>query len=317
MSIRHRYEVPDELDGLRLDRCIAALNDDWTRSRARKLIDGGHVSLGGSASKASNVVHTGDIVTIDEPDPQPLESAPEDIPLDVVYEDSELLVVNKATGMVIHPAAGNPAGTLVNALLHHCTDLSGIGGVERPGIVHRLDKDTTGLLVVAKTDRAHLGLSIAFRQRKVHKTYLAVCYGAPDNREGVIDAPIDRNPRERKQMAIVADGRPARTLYEVVDSTTGAAAMACKPISGRTHQIRVHMAHIGHALIGDPLYGGRQWRNIEDPIKQTACKSFPRQALHAWRLAFTHPVSGEAVAFEAPVPDDLRELIETLQLEFP
>ncbi len=316
MSTRHRFLVPDDLEGSRLDRCLAALQTDWTRSRARKLIDGGFVLLGDSTVKASTVVHAGDEITVDEPDPQPLDAAPEDIPLDILYEDSELLILNKPTGMVIHPAAGNPSGTLVNALLHHCSDLSGIGGVERPGIVHRLDKDTTGLLIVAKTDRAHLNLSIAFRQRKVHKTYLGVCYGTPES-TGVIDAPIDRNPRERQQMAVVSSGRPARTLYEVISTNTGMATVACKPISGRTHQIRVHMAHIGHALVGDALYSGRQWRNLSDPTIQAACRSFPRQALHAWRIGFTHPVSGDDVEFEAPVPDDLRRLIEILRLSLP
>ena len=314
MATRHRFEVPDELDGSRLDRCLAALNPDWTRSRARKLIDSGAVALNGSETKASSTVRAGDEITVVEPDPLPLDAEAEDIPLDIVFEDEDILVVNKATGMVIHPAAGNPRGTLVNALLHHCNDLSGIGGVERPGIVHRLDKETTGLLVVAKTDRAHLALSIAFRQRKIRKTYFGVCFGVPRETEGLVDAPIDRHPRERQHMAVVEGGRPARTLFEVLDSAAAVAAVACQPITGRTHQIRVHMAHIGHALVGDPLYSGRQWRNIPDPQQQAAVRSIPPQALHSWRLAFSHPDSGDPVEFLAPLPEDLRYLTEALGL---
>jgi 23S rRNA pseudouridine1911/1915/1917 synthase len=258
------------------------------------------------------LVTAGDRLTVDEPDPQSLDVAPEDIPLDVVFEDADLLVVNKPPGLVVHPAAGNPSGTLVNALLHHCDDLSGIGGVARPGIVHRLDKDTTGLMVVAKNDRAHQALTIAFRWRKVDKVYLAVCYGVPSDDEGVVDAPLDRHPRQRQQMAVVDDGRPARTIYEVRRRWDGTALLHCRLVTGRTHQIRVHMAHVGHALVGDPIYAGRQWRAIRDPRAAAACRSFPRQALHAMRLAFDHPVSGQRVSFEAEAPEDLRRLITTL-----
>ena len=211
MSTRRIFEVPDALEGGRLDRALAEIHGSWTRSRVRKLIDGGHVTINDSPAKASAKVRGGDQVVVDEPPIESLDTEAEDIPLSVLYEDGDLLVVNKPTNLVIHPAAGNPTGTLVNALLHHCDDLSGIGGVYRPGIVHRLDKDTTGVLVVAKSDRAHLALSLDFRNRKIGKTYLAVCYGTPKKEEGVIDAPIDRHPRERQQMAVVATGRPART----------------------------------------------------------------------------------------------------------
>ena len=313
MSTRHVLTVPEDLEGIRLDRCIADLHPEWTRSRTRKLVDGGHVALNDGPAKASAKVHTGDRIVVDEPPAEPLDAEAEDIPLYIIFEDDDLLVIDKPTGLVIHPAAGNPSGTLVNALLHHCTDLSGIGGVERPGIVHRLDKDTTGLLAVAKSDRAHLGLSLAFRNRKVHKTYLSVCYGTPKNSEGVIDAPIDRHPRDRQHMAVVAGGRPARTVYEVRESFGGTSLVECRPVTGRTHQIRVHMAHIGHALIGDPLYAGRQWRGLTDPQAASACRSFPRQALHAWRLEFTHPVSKETVSFEAPPPDDFEALAALLR----
>jgi 23S rRNA pseudouridine1911/1915/1917 synthase len=313
VTTRHDLAVSTELEGSRLDTCLAALVPRWTRSRVRRLIDGGHVTVNGSSVRPSYTVRAGDLIVVCEPALATLDLEPENIPLDIVFEDGELLVLNKPAGLVIHPAAGNPAGTLVNALLHHCDDLSGIGGVERPGIVHRLDKDTTGLMVVAKTDRAHLALSIAFRRREVAKTYLAVCYGVPRDSEGVIDAPIDRHPKDRQQMAVVPSGRPARTLYHVEEAFADTSLVGCRLVTGRTHQIRVHMAHRGHALIGDPLYSGRQWRNLADPDVRHACRDFPRQALHAWRLGFTHPVTREEVEFEAPVPDDMAGLIEILR----
>jgi len=313
VTTHHDFQVPPELDGARLDRCLAELHPDWTRSRVRRLIDAGHVQLNQETVKPSATVHHGDLIAVDEPALEPLDTEAEDIPLDIVFEDDDILLVNKPVGLVIHPAAGNPSGTLVNALLHHCSDLSGIGGVERPGIVHRLDKDTTGLLVVAKSDRAHLGLSLAFRNRKIHKTYLAICYGTPSEPDGVVDAPIDRHPRERQRMAVIATGRTARTLYHVDEEIAGASLISARPITGRTHQIRVHMAHVGHAIVGDPLYAGRQWRNLTDPQARAACRSFPRQALHARRLEFTHPVTGEEVAFEAPVPADIEGLVTTLR----
>jgi 23S rRNA pseudouridine1911/1915/1917 synthase len=313
VTSRHDFTVPEELEGIRLDRCLAELNPDWTRSRARRLIDGEHVLINNASGKASTTVHAGDSVVVDEPPLRPVEVEAENIPLDVIHEDGDILIINKPAGLVIHPAAGNPSGTLVNALLHHCQDLSGIGGFERPGIVHRLDKDTTGIIVVAKSDRAHLALSIAFRRHTVRKTYLAVCYGTPKATEGVIDAPIDRHPRQRHEMAVVTEGRPARTLYSVEEEFVGTSMMSCHPVTGRTHQIRVHMAHIGHAIVGDPLYAGRQWRNLADPRVQSACRSFPRQALHARHIAFEHPVTKEEVEFEAPLPPDLEQLLHVLR----
>ncbi len=313
MTTRHEFTVPDELQGTRLDLCLVELHPEWSRSRVRKLVDGGHVRLNERTAKASTSVQVGDSIVVDEPSPQPLEVEAEDIPLDVLHEDADILVLNKPADLVIHPAAGNPSGTLVNALLHHCRDLSGIGGVERPGIVHRLDKNTTGIMVVAKSDRAHLALSIAFRRHEVRKTYAALCFGVPAEREGVVDAPIDRHPRHRKEMAVVKEGRRARTLYQVDASFGGASLLSCRPVTGRTHQIRVHMAHIGHAIVGDPLYAGRQWRNLSEPTAQAACRAFARQALHAQRLEFEHPVTKELVEYEAPLPPDLEDLIEVLR----
>jgi len=309
----HTFSVPKGLSGSRLDRCIAELRDGWTRSKARRLIDDGRVSLNGSPAKPAAVVAAGDVIVVDEPPPAPIGASAEDIPLKIDYEDEDILVLDKPAGLVIHPAAGHPSGTLVNALLAHCDDLSGIGGAERPGIVHRLDRDTSGLMVVAKSERAHLSLSLAFRRRQVEKIYVAVCFGVPLPPEGVIEEPVGRHPVRRRQMAIVASGRAARTLYTVVESLVGAAVVHCHPITGRTHQIRVHMAHIGHPLVGDPLYAGRQWRNLSDPARQTACRDFPRQALHARRLAFAHPVTGERVEFESEPPPDFRQLVESLR----
>ncbi len=313
MSTTHRLVVGEAEAGLRLDRALAAMHPDWTRSRARRLIDDGRVMVDGRPAKPAAVVRLGEVVEVREPPAAALDAEPEAIDLDVLFEDSDLIVINKPSGLVIHPAAGNPSGTLVNALLHHCQDLSGIGGVERPGIVHRLDKDTTGVMVVAKTDRAHLALSLAFRRRQVDKTYLAICYGVPDPAEGVIDAPIGRHQRDRQQMAVVASGRASRTRYRVEEVLAGTAVVSCRPVTGRTHQIRVHLAHLGHALVGDGVYSGRQWRGLSEPRAAAACRDYPRQALHAWRLAFRHPVSGQQVEFEAPVPADLERLLTVLR----
>lgn len=312
MSTRHRFTVGPEHEGLRLDRALTLLEPAWSRSRVRRLIDNDRVRVDDARPRPAIRVTAGMVIEVDEPAPQPVSTRPQEIPLTVLYEDADLLVIDKPAGLVIHPAAGNPTGTLVNALLHHCRDLSGIGGAERPGIVHRLDKDTTGAMVVAKSDRAHLALSLAFQQRRVEKTYLAICYGVPDPAEGVIDEPVGRHPRDRKRMAIRRDGRPARTLYRCERVFAGNALVACRLVTGRTHQIRVHLAHRGHGLVGDPMYSGRQWRNLTDPGHRTACRDFPRQALHAWRLAFVHPVSGVELELEAPLPDDLEALLEAL-----
>jgi 23S rRNA pseudouridine1911/1915/1917 synthase len=313
VSPLYRFTVDDRLAGARLDRCVADLHGEWSRSRVRRLIDDGHVLLNDEPAKPATQVAAGDRIQVDEPAPQKLDLVAEDIPLVILHEDDELLVLDKPPGLVIHPAAGNRSGTLVNALLRHCGELSVIGGVERPGIVHRLDKDTSGLMVVAKTERAHLALSIAFRRREIEKRYLAACFGLPAAGSGVIEGAVGRHPTERKQMAVVASGRQARTLYRVVERFAGTCLVECRPITGRTHQIRVHMAHLGHAVVGDPVYSGRQWRGLEDPRHRAACRDFPRQALHAWRLAFNHPLSGERSEFEAAPPVDFQDLVTVLR----
>ncbi len=308
-----RLVVPADAAGLRLDRFLAGSGHGWSRSQVARWIEAGHATRNGRATKPAQLLSPGDVIEVTPPAPTPSEVLPQAIPLDVLYEDSHLIVINKPPGLVIHPAAGNPDGTLVNALLAHCRDLSGIGGVERPGIVHRLDKDTSGVLIAAKTDLAHRALSLSFRWRTTDKRYLAVVYGAPKTAEGVVDAPIARHPTERKRMAVVPGGRPARTLWWVRERFDGGALVECRLVTGRTHQVRVHLAHIGHALVGDPTYSGRQWRTIEDGRVAAVCRDFPRQALHAWKLTITHPVTGEPMTFEAPLPGDILGLLAALR----
>lgn len=305
--------VPPEQEGLRLDRFVAEARGEWSRSQVARWIRDGHVTRNGAAGKPGALVRAGDVVEVRPPAVAPSPLEPQAIPLDVLYEDEHLIAVNKPPGLVIHPAAGNPDGTLVNALLAHCRDLSGVGGVERPGIVHRLDKDTSGVLVAAKSDAAHRALSLAFRWRTTDKRYLAVVYGAMGAAEGVVDRPLARHPSERKRMAVVPGGRPARTLWTLREPLPGTSLVECRPVTGRTHQIRVHLAHIGHAVVGDPVYAGRQWRGVEPPAAAAACRTFPRQALHAWRLTIAHPESGEPITLEAPLPADMAALLAALR----
>jgi len=284
--------------GERLDAYLARAVPDLSRSHAQKLIEAGRVLVNGRPAKAALRLAPGDEVRVHVPEPQPITPLPEPIRLEVVYEDADLIVVNKPAGLTVHPAPGHPSGTLVNALLAHCPDLSGINGELRPGIVHRLDKDTSGLLVVAKNDRAQLALSEQFAGREVLKAYLALVEGRPPP-AGVIDAPIGRHPAQRKRMAVLAEGRPARTRYRVVAQWDEAALVVALLETGRTHQVRVHFAAIGHPVVGDPVYGRRS------PL-------VARQFLHAWRLGFRHPRIGAWLEFEAPLPEDLRSALATL-----
>jgi 23S rRNA pseudouridine1911/1915/1917 synthase len=305
--------VTAENAGLRLDRFLAGSGHGWSRSQVTRWITAGSVSRNGAPCKPAQFLHAGDVIEVLPPPVVPSELLPQEMPLDVLFEDEHLIVINKPPGLVIHPAAGNPDGTLVNALLAHCRNLSGVGGVERPGIVHRLDKDTSGVLVAAKSDAAHRALSLSFRWRTTDKRYLAVVYGEPRSDDGVVDAPIARHQTERKRMAVVPGGRQARTLYWVRERFSGCALLECRLVTGRTHQVRVHMAHIGHALVGDAVYAGRQWRMIEDAAVAERCRSFPRQALHAWKLTITHPATGTPMTFEAPLPTDIEELLTSLR----
>jgi 23S rRNA pseudouridine1911/1915/1917 synthase len=290
--------------GQRVDRYLAQAVPDLSRSFIQRLIENGRVTVGTQAPKASYRVEPGDVVTVRVPPPEPTDVRPESIPLCIVYEDADILVVDKPAGMVVHPAHGHSSGTLVNALLARCPDLTGIGGAIRPGIVHRLDKDTSGLLVVAKNDAAHHGLQEQFKQRRVHKTYLALTEGVLRVAHGVIDAPIGRDPSHRQRMAVqTRGGREARTEYHVLEQFPSHSLVSAEPVTGRTHQIRIHLAYIGHPIVGDRVYGFRKQRQ---PLE--------RQFLHAARLAFELPSTGTPVEFSSALPPELAALLESLRL---
>jgi 23S rRNA pseudouridine1911/1915/1917 synthase len=272
----------------------------------------------GVVRKPSYKVKPGDRITGRLPDPQPAVVLPEAIPLDIVYDDDDLIVLNKPAGLVVHPAAGHPGGTLVNALLYRYPNLEGIGGEKRPGIVHRLDKDTSGIMVVTKSARAHLHLSEQFKQRHIRKTYLALVLGSPDRQDGVIDQPIGRHPTDRKRMSTVSrHTRKALTLWRVRERFEVCTLLEVDLKTGRTHQIRVHCKAMGHTIVGDPVYGGRSQRRVYNRGNQAAYQiltTAERQMLHAWRLEFDHPVSGHPLRFTAPVPNDMSTLIDTLRI---
>lgn len=300
-------------DGARLDRALAARLPEHSRSYIARLIDDGRVTLEGKPARASMRVAGGQIAAVDVPPPAPTTASSQEMPLSILFEDGDLVVIDKPAGLVVHPAAGHADSTLVNALLFHIHDLSGIGGELRPGIVHRLDKDTSGVMVIAKNDAAHRKLSAVWGTDAVRKEYVAVVYGTPQKPRGTIDAPIGRDPRNRKRMAIVAGGRRAVTDYEVIEVLRHASVVRCVLRTGRTHQIRVHLKSIGHPIIGDPVYSGPQWRGIPDKRLQKAISSFGRQALHAVSLQIPHPETDKVLVFTAPVPEDMRSLIDALR----
>ena len=284
--------------GTRLDQYLATQLPELSRARIQALIKAGDITVNDRPCKAKLPVERGMSIRVNIPEPTPAAAQPQDLPISVLYEDAHLIVVDKESGMVVHPAAGNPDGTLVNALLHHCGDLSGIGGVERPGIVHRLDKDTSGCIVVAKNDAAHLSLTTQFAERDTAKIYLAVVQGCPREPKGTVFTNIGRHPVNRLKMAVVnpGSGKPAITDYELLhyDPATDSSLVLCTLHTGRTHQIRVHMLHLGHPLIGDPIYA--------HPQRQKARPG--RLMLHAWRLAFNHPADGRRISLEAPIPPE-------------
>ena len=300
--------LPAESAGLRLDRALALAIPTHSRERLKALIAAGEVSVDEAPARdPSSRVRGGEAIRVHLPVATPAEAAPQAIPLNIVFEDEHLLVVDKPAGLVVHPAAGNPDGTLVNALLHHCAGrLSGIGGVARPGIVHRIDKDTSGLLVVAKTDPAHRGLARQFAAKSAGRHYLAVVQGLPVPPSGRIETNLARSPANRHRMTAVDPprGKHAVTRYRVLEPLRGAAAVECVLETGRTHQVRAHMAHIGHPLLGDSLYGGR---------RVMGC-GIGRQALHARTLAFRHPVTLDNLEFESPVSEDIQQLLIRLKL---
>ncbi|MGD9810272.1 MAG: RluA family pseudouridine synthase [Sphingobium sp.] len=299
--------------GARLDKALAGLVPSLSRERLKALILEGQVSGGGIPVRdPARKVEPGQRFTLHIPEAAPAEALAQDIPLSITYEDAHLIVVDKPAGLVVHPAAGNLDGTLVNALLHHCGgSLSGIGGVARPGIVHRIDKDTSGLLVVAKSDAAHEGLARQFKDHSISRRYLAIVAGVPRPASGTVDTWIGRSDHDRKKMAVQREGRGkhAVTHYRTVEPFNAAALVECRLETGRTHQVRVHMAHIGHPLIGDPVYGGRTKQKLGGDKHKLR-----RQALHAAALGFIHPVTGEKLDFESALPADMQELLSQLRV---
>ena len=338
MSTERKTKAPERLTaeadqshaGQRLDRFLSERLPSLSRTRVQALIKGGHARLSGATIEdVTYRVKPGDRFAIELPPVAPATLEAEEIPLNILYEDDALIVIDKQAGLVVHPGAGNPQGTLVNALIAHCgTSLSGIGGVARPGIVHRLDKDTSGLMVVAKTDQAHRALAGQFadhgRTGALERGYLALVWGAPSRPQGIIDAPIGRHPTSRTKMAVLPDkGREAVTRWRVLE-TFGrgeeregpiASLVECTLETGRTHQVRVHLAHIGHPLIGDPLYGQgfkSKLRKLPEPLREKLA-ALDRQALHAAHLAFVHPVSGTLLEFNSALPADLAEIVEAFK----
>jgi 23S rRNA pseudouridine1911/1915/1917 synthase len=303
--------ISDEAGGWRLDRALAEAVPTMSRERLKALLSSGAVTDEGGAlaRDPSRKAIAGSVFTIAVPLPTPAHNEAQDIALNVVFEDDHLIVIDKQAGLVVHPAAGNFDGTLVNALLHHCAGrLSGIGGVARPGIVHRIDKDTSGLMVAAKTDRAHEGLAKQFHDHSIDRRYKAIVTGRPLPSEGTIDAPLARSPANRKKIAIVANGKRAVTHYRTLERLKEAALVECRLETGRTHQVRVHMASIGNPLLGDPVYG--RTKPVHRSILETL--DFHRQALHAARLGFIHPVESIALAFDSEMPADMQELFDRL-----
>lgn len=287
--------------GARIDVCLAA-KLGVSRSNMQKLLEEGRVKRGDKVLKANYKVREGEVYTVDIPEPEPIEAVPEDIPLDIIYEDDDVVVLNKARGMVVHPAPGNYTGTLVNALLYHCKNLSGINSAIRPGIVHRLDKDTSGIMIVAKNDAAHIALSQQIQSKTAVRTYLAVVRGNIKTDSGTIETQIARDKNDRKKMAVVKEGgRDAITDYEVLERFGKYTLVRCKLRTGRTHQIRVHMEYLGYPLVGDPKYS---------PMKTPF--AIKGQALHSHTLEFTHPRTGERMKFEAPLPEDMHKIITRL-----
>ena len=296
-----RLTVGKEASRLRLDQFLAGQLPQFSRSRLQQLIRNRLVRRNGLAARPADVVRAGDLIELTEPAPEKLETLPEAIPLDVLFEDDDLIVINKPAGLVVHPGAGHREHTLVNALLHHCSTLSGIGGKERPGIVHRLDKDTSGCLVVAKNDQAHRALSAQFAERTVEKVYLALVSGRIRRTTGTIETKIGRHPVHRQRMSAQSErGRAARTDYKVLRASEQGSLIECKLHSGRTHQIRVHLHHLGHPVLGDRIYGRKS--------------KFSRQMLHAWKLGFIHPRTGERKMFEALLPNDFLEAMKAVGL---
>jgi 23S rRNA pseudouridine1911/1915/1917 synthase len=312
------FEVPANGQEYRLDSFLATCSSGLSRSLLKSLIKSGHVKVNGRVLKPSQKVKSGDRIVLSVPPPAPPRLKPEPMALDIVHEDASLLVLNKPAGLVVHPAPGHATGTLVHGLLHHCKDLSQIGGITRPGILHRLDKDTSGLMVVAKNDQAHGFLSDQFRAGSIKKQYLAIVHGCLSGGEGKIDLPISRHPKKRKEMAVrLSGGRDALTYWRTQKLfKTGFSLLSVKIKTGRTHQIRVHLSYLGHPVVGDPLYGhGSSWWKKHPLYKKGMLAWIKRQMLHAYQLGFIHPDHERFVAFRAPLPEDMIQVLKRLNGE--
>ncbi len=317
-----RFRVGSPSAGTRLDLFLVAACSDLSRSRIQKLIDAGSVLVSGGPARRSHFVRAGEEISIDVPEPRALALEAEAIPLSILYEDEHLIAIDKPPGLVVHPAPGHASGTLVNALLHHVRDLAGIGGALRPGIVHRIDRDTSGVLLVAKTDLAHRLLSRQMRRRTLRKEYLALVAGVPRVRKGEVSLAIGRDPRDRKKMKAFrapagapAGAREARTLYEIQREwfALGLTLLRCRLVTGRTHQIRVHLSASGLPIVGDSVYGRARYPRIRDAALRKRLTDFPRQALHAERVSFRHPATQEPVEIVAPLPADMKGLLEEIE----
>ncbi|HEX3553667.1 MAG TPA: RluA family pseudouridine synthase [Thermoanaerobaculia bacterium] len=300
------WTVPPEAAGERLDRHVAA-RLDVPRNQVQHWIEAGLVRLNGRAAKPSAAVSSGDQVECAPPERKEERVLPEAGELRLLYEDAALVVIDKPAGLTVHPGAGRSTGTLAHRLLDRYPEMAGVGGPGRPGIVHRLDQGTSGVLVVARTAAAYARLARAFAAREVKKRYLGIAYGAPSPSAGMIEAPIGRHPQRRKEMTVRPGGRPSKTGYRTLAAKAGISLLEMDLATGRTHQIRVHLKHIGHPLLGDPVYGEARWKGLPRSV-QAPLRDFPRPALHAWRLAFKHPDTGTSLTFEALVPGDFREL---------
>jgi len=317
-----KFQVGQPSAGMRLDLFLASTCSDLSRSRIQKLIEEGAVRVGGAAVKRSHVVRAGDEVSVEVPEPRVAAIEPEAIPLSVLYEDEHLLAIDKPPGLVVHPSPGHGSGTLVNALLHHVRDLGGIGGELRPGIIHRLDRGTSGVLLVAKTDLAHASLSRQMKKRSMRKEYLALVAGIPRVRKGEVSFAVGRDPRDRKRMKafriaeqLPSGAREARTLYEIEREffALGLTLLRCRLLTGRTHQIRVHLTVSGLPVVGDPVYGRPRYERVKDAGLKRKLMEFPRQALHAQRIAFRHPATNDPIEIVAPEPEDLKALLVAVE----
>lgn len=316
MNSSRKLSFPEEHPTERLDTYLCECLPDISRSQLKKLIDNKQILLNGTPAKASVKLKGGETILVNLPEPEPIEAIPEDIPLTILYEDRDLIVINKPAGMVVHPAAGHAQGTLVNALLHHCDDLAGIGGELRPGIVHRIDKDTSGILVVTKNDQSHQHLAAQFKQHSIERHYLALIHGCPEKDSGTIDQPIGRHPIQRKKMSGKArNAKPAVTHWNVLKRYPNErlSLVRLKLETGRTHQIRVHFAEMNFPLVADPLYGSRsKFAAVTDQNLKKLMAQLPGQALHAQSLGFIHPRTGKYLEFSCEMPETLSNLIQYL-----